>query len=90
VVASWGVESAGLDWDGVALATGENFPDALSGGVLQGIDGSVLLLTPGDRLDGSAKACLAGNRGAIGAVKYLGGQGALAASVRSAVAGVLR
>lgn len=33
-----------LTWDGVALASGENFPDALAGSVLQGRTGSVMLL----------------------------------------------
>jgi photosystem II stability/assembly factor-like uncharacterized protein/putative cell wall-binding protein len=45
-IAKFGVGS-GLHWDGVAIATGTNFPDALAGGVMQGKLGSVVLLTPG-------------------------------------------
>lgn len=89
-VASWAVANTDLGWNGVAFATGANFPDALSGGVLQALDGSVLLLTPGDHLNNNAKACLTGNRADIDSVKYLGGQGALANSVRNAVASALR
>ncbi|MHB8706020.1 MAG: cell wall-binding repeat-containing protein [Coriobacteriia bacterium] len=89
-VASWAVANAALGWNSVAFATGSNFPDALSGGVLQALDGSVLLLTPGDHLNNSAKACLTGNRAAIDTVKYLGGQGALGNGVRSAVVNALR
>ncbi|HZL05461.1 MAG TPA: cell wall-binding repeat-containing protein, partial [Coriobacteriia bacterium] len=45
-VATYGVANAGLSWNRLAIATGQNFPDALAGGVLQGKSGSVLLLTP--------------------------------------------
>ncbi|MGB4592316.1 MAG: cell wall-binding repeat-containing protein [Coriobacteriia bacterium] len=89
-VASYAVLSADLDWNNVAFATGETFPDALAGGVLQGKDGSVLLLTPGDHLNTMAKACLTGNRASIDTVKYLGGQGALGNTVRKAVVSALQ
>lgn len=89
-VASYAVKHAGMRWNGVALATGQNFPDALAGGVLQGKDSSVLLLTPGDHLNTAARACLTGNRTGIKSVKYLGGQGALRNSVRSEVVNALR
>jgi Flp pilus assembly protein TadD len=35
-IASYGVNSAGHVWDRVGIATGEDYPDALAGGVLQG------------------------------------------------------
>jgi putative cell wall-binding protein len=44
-IASYGVNSAGHVWDRVGIATGEDYPDALAGGVLQGKVGSVMLLT---------------------------------------------
>lgn len=89
-VASYAVLNAGLAWNNVAFATGENFPDALAGGVLQGKDGSVLLLTPGNHLNTMARACLTGNRDGIDTVKYLGGQGALDNTVRKAVVSALQ
>ena len=41
--------------DGVALATGQNFPDALAGGVLAARKRVPVLLTPGDRVNDATK-----------------------------------
>ncbi len=89
-IAEWAVTNAGLGWNNLAVATGENFPDALAGGVLQAVDGSVLLLTTSKNLHSDIRATIYGSRTEITAVKYLGGQSALASSVRIAVAGALR
>lgn len=89
-IASWAVTNAGHEWDKVAIATGENFPDALAGGVLQGRLGSVMLLTPTASLDGSTKSKLGQKRDYIANVTYLGGTNAVARSVRDAIAAVLR
>lgn len=89
-IAQWAVTNAGLGWNNLAVATGENFPDALAGGVLQAVDNSVLLLTMSKGLSKDARACIADNRAEITTVKYLGGQSALSAGVRTAVAGALR
>ncbi|MDP3631143.1 MAG: cell wall-binding repeat-containing protein [Actinomycetota bacterium] len=89
-IATWAVANAGLDWNRVAMATGANFPDALSGGVLQAQEGSVLLLTTGASLNSDAKSCLALNRAGITAVKYLGGPSALTRGVRTAVMSALQ
>ena len=43
-IARHGVDGGRLRWDGVGIATGEDYPDALSGGVLIGRTGSVILL----------------------------------------------
>jgi len=88
-VASYGCDSCGLHWDGVALATGTNFPDALSGGVLQGVSGSVMLLTPSTSLDPNVAAKLTAEAGCIREVRYLGGLGAISQAVRNAVAVIL-
>ena len=45
------LQSLGGTVDGVWLATGEAFPDALSAGAAAAATGAVLQLTPGDRLD---------------------------------------
>ncbi|MDO8880914.1 MAG: cell wall-binding repeat-containing protein [Coriobacteriia bacterium] len=88
-VATHGVTDGGLIWDGLAIATGENFPDALSGGVLCAKRGTVMLLTRTASLPAAVEACLAANRGAIGTVHILGGTGAVSPAVRTAVRQVL-
>lgn len=87
-IATHGVDELGLSWDGLAIATGSNFPDALAGGVMQGRSGSVLLLTPGSALDTATNACLAARDG-LSSVKFLGGTGALSDAVRNQVMAVI-
>jgi len=87
--AKFGV-SHGLWWDGVAISTGANFPDALAAGMLQGQAGSVLLLTPSDALHGSVAAELTAQRDWIGNVTFLGGTAAVSQDVRAAVAAILK
>ena len=89
LVAEYGVSQSGLGWDGVAFATGENFPDALAGGVLQGRAGSVMLLTPSDTLAPSDRAALIAHGNAISEVRFFGGTAAVSTSVRLEVANLL-
>ena len=89
-VAEYGVANAGLGWDRVALATGENFPDALSGGVLQGADGSVLLLTPTNSLNAGVGAKLAANKATISEIRFLGSTAAISAATRTAAINMLQ
>ena len=89
-IATHGVGSAGLHWDGVAIATGEIFPDALTGGVLQGRTGSVMLLTPGSELSPDTETALRANKDAIAEVKFLGGTGAVSQTVRDQVVQALQ
>jgi putative cell wall-binding protein len=89
-VATYGVVNAGLGWDKLALATGTNFPDALAGGVLQGKDGSIMLLTPGTSLEISVRAVLIANKATIDEVRYLGSISAVSAAVRTAVSQILQ
>jgi len=77
-------EGMGMLWSRPALATGLDFPDALAGGVLQGSDYSVLLLTRGTTLAPEAAAALTANRKMIYELRYLGGDGVLSPGVRSA------
>jgi VCBS repeat-containing protein len=88
-IAKYGVANAGLGWNRVAFATGTNFPDALAGGVLQGKDGSVMLLTPGTALNASVAATLATNKAAIFEVRYLGSTSAVSQTVRDQVIAAL-
>jgi putative cell wall-binding protein/photosystem II stability/assembly factor-like uncharacterized protein len=80
-----GTGGAGLTWRAPAISTGTNFPDALSGGVLQGLDGSILLLTNGSSLTPAVGAAIAANKATIREVRYLGSTNAVSAAVRGAV-----
>ncbi|MBS3956144.1 MAG: cell wall-binding repeat-containing protein [Clostridiales bacterium] len=88
-VAQWGVAEVGLSWERVAIATGVSFPDALAGGVLQGRDRGVLLLTDPLVLSDPTKDVLGANRMTTTAVRFLGGTGAISQSVREEVMRVL-
>lgn len=88
-IARYGVYETGLVWDDVALATGEDFPDALAGGVLQGRSGSIMLLTPGATLAAAPAAELRAHAAEIHEVRFLGGTGAITPSVRSSVTSIL-
>ncbi len=89
LVAEHAVENYYMHWDGVALATGTNYPDALAGGVLQGLNGGVMLLTPGEVLSGHTRQAFEENVTLIHEVRYLGGQGAISQGVRDEVAAIL-
>lgn len=91
VIAQYGVDHVyGLGWNGVAIATGENYPDALAGGVLQGQSGSVMLLTPTSTLHAAVAAKLAAEKDTITEVRYLGSTNAVAPAVRTAVQQILK
>ncbi len=89
-IATYGVNDLGLSWDGLAVTTGIDFPDALSGGVMQGRNSSVMLLTKPDALSGDTRACLVMHAHRIGEVRYLGGLNAVSQSVRDSVAGIIK
>ena len=89
-VARFGVDGVGLQWDTLAFATGEDFPDALSGGALQARTYSVLLLTRGDSLPQAVESRLLAEKGKIATAKYLGGQGAISAAARAQIAAALQ
>jgi len=85
-IARYGVASANLGWNNMAIATGLDFPDALAGGVMQGACHSVILLTPGDTLDSGVASQISDQRANIFCVHYLGGTSALSTGVRNSVA----
>ena len=84
IVAGYGV-GRGLRWDGVGIATGENFPDALSAGAMLGANDSVMLLTTSTSLDPYAKTALTTNRNSIDTVHIVGGTSAVSDAVAAAV-----
>ncbi|MDY0339787.1 MAG: cell wall-binding repeat-containing protein [Coriobacteriia bacterium] len=79
----------GLHWEGVAITTGQNFPDALAGGAMQGTLGSVMLLTRSTTIAPETLALLANSRAEVRSLCYLGGEGAVCTSVKLAVSQVL-
>lgn len=89
-VANWGVTNAKLQWDKVAIASGETFSDALAGAPYQGRQGSVLLLTPHDKLHPAPLNSLTANAGVIFDITFLGGPGSVAPATRAAVLAALR
>ena len=88
-IAQLGIEN-GLSLNGVALATGQNFPDALAGGPMQGKLGGVVLLTPSKSLDTDVRTLLSQNKATVKLVRYLGSEAALARAVRDSVTQALR
>ncbi len=88
-IAKQGV-AEGLTWNKLAFACGTDFPDALAGGVMQGHDSSVMVLTECDSLDVGVRTALVEQRDIIGEVRYIGGLRAIDQSVRDAVKQLLR
>lgn len=73
-IAKWEV-AHGLSWKTVAVATGRNFPDALSGAAFVGSRGGVLLLA--DSPDDPTVAALATAKFELEDCYFLGGTGAV-------------
>ena len=89
MIAGAGFDGMGMLWSRPAIAVGTNFPDALAGGVLQGSDASVILLTPKDSLDPYAAAALTANRDMIYELRFLGSTAALGTAPRNAAKALL-
>ena len=88
LIAQAGVD-AGLLWDGVGIASGASFPDALAGGPVAGLQRTVMLLTTPDVLDAHAEAALEANKADIEAVRFFGGSSALSTAVEARVKTIL-
>ncbi|MBN2848729.1 MAG: cell wall-binding repeat-containing protein, partial [Coriobacteriia bacterium] len=89
-IVRYGVTSAGLVWDGMSVATGANFPDALAGGMLAAKKRSLIVLTSGTALTPCVRTELEQAANEIGTVYYLGGTGALSSAVRNEIDATLR
>lgn len=85
LIAEYGVTELGMSYDTVGIATGANFPDALSAGAALGSDGYVMLLTPATSLNTITKTALEAHADEISQVRYIGGPAALSVGVRSAI-----
>lgn len=82
----------GMSWKSLGLASGDSFADALPGGVAQGQSGtgSVVLLTPGTKLDPNVARELDEHGDAIGFLRVFGGSSVIQLPVRAAAATILR
>ena len=85
-IATYGLANCGLGMNGVAIATGENFPDALAGGVMAARSGTVLMLTPPKWLDADVADLLLKNAATAGKPLVLGGVTSVLPIVREAIA----
>lgn len=83
-VAQWAVEAKGHSWDRAGIATGLDFADALTGGILQGEMRSVTLLTRPGVLNPHTHAALVANKNVIHTLTFFGGTGAVSPAVRAA------
>ncbi len=85
--------AAAHDWGAwnqvVGLATGRNFPDALTGGAAIGARGGLLLLTEPTVLSAETKAAIEAHAAEIVKLQVIGGPGAVSAAVSNAVANLL-
>ncbi len=68
-------------YDFVGVATGQNYPDALAGGVLAGARGGVLVLTPTSALDPTARDFIKQNARGLQQLRLFGSTAALSAEV---------
>lgn len=89
MVAAFGVDD-GLNWNGVGVTTGSNFPDALAAGSMLGEFNTVMLLTPADALHPSAANVLIENAEEIDTVYIVGGTGSVTAAVEETVKGIIQ
>ena len=91
-IGDWAVEDMPyLEWSGVTVATGENFPDALTGGVLAGQRGTVMLLSHTESLTPSTRAKLEEHDVYdVPRVTFFGGDGAISQAVMTGVEGALQ
>jgi putative cell wall-binding protein len=83
-------ETEGLHWDGVCIATGKNYADALAGGPYAAKKGTFVALTPPTSLDPDLRAKLIAKKASIGSVRFLGSTGAVTQPVRDDVMDALR
>ncbi|MEL7668410.1 MAG: cell wall-binding repeat-containing protein [Actinomycetota bacterium] len=89
-VAGFAITRFGRSLDRVAVATGQNYPDALAGGVMQAQCASVLLLTHTAYLDAVVEDMLETDRMWISEARVLGGTGAVSEAVRLRMHSVLQ
>lgn len=88
-VGTWAVAETDMTWDGAGFASGAVFNDGVSGAVLLGGRGSVLLLTAPTSAPGPTRTALTANRSRIFHVSFFGNSAVMPSHVRAAVLGLL-
>jgi len=77
----WAVDSGFATWEAMGIATGEKFPDALSGGAGIGSRGGVVLLTPCANMHDSIADMLGDVGEMVISLEVFGGDGAVSPEV---------
>ena len=85
LIADWCKKEGVLGWDGLGVATGLNYPDALTGGALQGSTGSTMLLMDDTECGVRALSAIATNANEIQEVRWLGGSDVIVPSLRGKI-----
>ncbi|MBN2248012.1 MAG: cell wall-binding repeat-containing protein [Coriobacteriia bacterium] len=80
-VAEWAMGADFTAGEFIGIATGADFPDALSGGAACGYERGILLLTPANTLDAHAAAFLADHTVALREIYVFGGSGVVSDAV---------
>ena len=84
-IAIYGTTSCGLHYENAGFATGEDFPDALAGGAVQGLRRSIMLLTEGEALSRPTSAAIKYHGDQMFEVGFYGGTNAVSQTVRSQI-----
>jgi putative cell wall-binding protein len=87
-IARWALTQPGSSINGVAIATGQNFPDALAGSPLLAQSGSPLLLA--DSTNTTTLALLGENRTNVHHLRFLGGLASVPQQVRESATDALQ
>ncbi len=85
----WAVDGAYADWSQIGIATGEKFPDALSGGAGVGTRNGVVLLTPRASMHASIESVISDNAAGIDSIEVFGGEAAVTPDVYDAIMALL-
>ncbi|NTU90159.1 MAG: hypothetical protein HGA54_09745, partial [Actinobacteria bacterium] len=85
LIADWCNDEGVLAWDGLGVATGLNYPDALTGGALQGSTGSIMLLVDDTERGTQALPYISSNAAGIQEVRWLGGSDVIVPSLRGKI-----
>jgi putative cell wall-binding protein len=84
-----GWDKGWLDWDAIGVATGTNFPDALSGGAASGYYGSPIVLTAPTAVPSAVHSFFTAHRYDFGGMDVYGGTGAVNAATFNQLQGYL-
>ncbi len=85
----WAYDNELADWASVGIATGEKFPDALSGGAGIGSRGGLVMLTPRASVHASIQSKLEEVGGDVDSLEVFGGEGAVSTDVYDTLIGLV-